>query len=199
MRILNAWRAYSDPEPAAFYAQTDAPHNTVTPILRKKGDLVEPESGAAQQPHRRGASAGHLPSARRTLHHIKKENIGLIEVMGLFILPGRLLNELGDAVEDYLDRRSRADERRARTRILRLPNTTTGCAGHRRRRPAARLTARRRPSEAIPQGAGRQVRRACWPTRAFTSTSRSGPRGRAALPGQHRLYRGLTTTQRKPL
>ena len=94
VRILNAWRTYSDPE-CGVYAQTDAPHNTVTPILRRKGDLwslnLVLRNNRTDAEHPLGIFHPHA-----ALHHIKKENIGLIEVMGLFILPGRLLNELGE-------------------------------------------------------------------------------------------------------
>ena len=94
VRILDTWRAYSDPD-CDIYAQTDAPHNTVTPILRRKGDLwslnLVLRNNRTDAEHPLGIFHPHA-----SLHHIKKENIGLIEVMGLFILPGRLLSELGE-------------------------------------------------------------------------------------------------------
>jgi len=92
-RILNAWRAWSDPV-CDVYAETDGtPHNTITPILRKVGEeyrlnLVLRNNRTSEE-HPLGIFHPHAP-----LHHIKKENIGLIEVMGLFILPGRLKTEL---------------------------------------------------------------------------------------------------------
>lgn len=92
-RILNAWRAWSDPE-CDVYAETEGtPHNTITPILRKVGEeyllnLVLRNNRTSDE-HPLGIFHPHAP-----LHHIKKENIGLIEVMGLFILPGRLKTEL---------------------------------------------------------------------------------------------------------
>ena len=92
-RILNAWRGYSDPE-CDVYAETDGtPHNTITPILRKvdgvyRLNLVLRNNRTSEE-HPLGIFHPHAP-----LHHIKKENIGLIEVMGLFILPGRLKTEL---------------------------------------------------------------------------------------------------------
>jgi UDPglucose--hexose-1-phosphate uridylyltransferase len=94
MRILTAWRAYSD-EACGILAQTDAPHNAVTPILRKASvryilSLVLRNNRASGE-HPLGIFHPHA-----ALHHIKKENIGLIEVMGLFILPGRLKEELRD-------------------------------------------------------------------------------------------------------
>ena len=99
-RILNAWRGWSDPV-CEVYAETDGtPHNTITPILRKvdgeyKLSLVLRNNRTSDE-HPLGIFHPHAP-----LHHIKKENIGLIEVMGLFILPGRLKTELA-ALEDFL-------------------------------------------------------------------------------------------------
>jgi len=99
VKILDAWREYSDPENDIF-AETDQKHNTVTPILRKNGnvwrlDLVLRNNRTSAE-HPLGIFHPHAD-----LHHIKKENIGLIEVMGLMILPGRLLKELKE-VEMYL-------------------------------------------------------------------------------------------------
>ncbi len=99
-RILNAWRAYSDPS-CDILAETDGtPHNTVTPILRMQDGKFRMElvlrNNRTSAEHPLGIFHPHAD-----LHHIKKENIGLIEVMGLFILPGRLLSELS-ALEDYL-------------------------------------------------------------------------------------------------
>ena len=91
--MLRAWRAYSD-EMLQIFAETYAPHNTITPILRRldsgdyKLDLVL-RNNLTTPEHPLGLYHPH-----EDLHHIKKENIGLIEVMGLFILPGRLLKEL---------------------------------------------------------------------------------------------------------
>lgn len=99
-RILDAWRGYSD-EACGILAETDGtPHNTITPILRKVGEqyrlnLVLRNNRTSEE-HPLGIFHPHAP-----LHHIKKENIGLIEVMGLFILPGRLKTELA-ALNGYL-------------------------------------------------------------------------------------------------
>ena len=99
-RILNAWRGYSDPD-CDVYAETDGtPHNTITPILRKvdgvyRLNLVLRNNRTSEE-HPLGIFHPHAP-----LHHIKKENIGLIEVMGLFILPGRLKTELA-LLQDFL-------------------------------------------------------------------------------------------------
>ncbi|MDR1764570.1 MAG: UDP-glucose--hexose-1-phosphate uridylyltransferase [Lachnospiraceae bacterium] len=92
-RILQAWREYTD-EDAGVFAYTDGvPHNTITPIARKRGysyelDLVL-RNNLTTPEHPLGL---YHPHAR--LHHIKKENIGLIEVLGLAILPARLKTEL---------------------------------------------------------------------------------------------------------
>ena len=99
-RILDAWRGYSDAQ-CGIFAETDGtPHNTITPILRKEGEqyrlnLVLRNNRTSEE-HPLGIFHPHAP-----LHHIKKENIGLIEVMGLFILPGRLKTELA-ALNGYL-------------------------------------------------------------------------------------------------
>ena len=109
-RILNAWRGYSDPS-CDVYAETDAPHNTVTPILRKEDGAYKMElvlrNNRTSEEHPLGIFHPHAD-----LHHIKKENIGLIEVMGLFILPGRLLSELA-ALEKYLTGETPIDQRPA--------------------------------------------------------------------------------------
>ncbi len=92
-RFLKAWRSYSDPD-AFIFAQTDGTeHNTITPIARKKGDLFELDlvlrNNITTEEHPLGLYHPHAE-----LHHIKKENIGLIEVMGLAVLPARLEHEL---------------------------------------------------------------------------------------------------------
>ena len=95
MKVLSAWREYSDPS-CDIHAHTDAPHNTVTPVVRKLENgkyrlhLVL-RNNRTSEDHPLGIFHPHAP-----LHHIKKENIGLIEVMGLFILPGRLKKELAE-------------------------------------------------------------------------------------------------------
>ena len=98
--ILNAWREYSDPENEIYAYTNDTPHNTVTPILRRVDDHYKMQlvlrNNRTSEEHPLGIFHPHAD-----LHHIKKENIGLIEVMGLFILPGRLLGELKE-LEKYL-------------------------------------------------------------------------------------------------
>lgn len=92
--ILTAWRNYSD-ESLGIFAKTDAPHNTITPISRRNEegkyelDLVL-RNNRQNEEHPDGIFHPHAH-----LHHIKKENIGLIEVMGLAVLPARLKTELG--------------------------------------------------------------------------------------------------------
>ena len=94
-RILDHWRGYSDPA-AEILAETDAPHNTITPLARRRGADYELDltlrNNRTTEAHPLGLFHPH--AAR---HHIKKENIGLIEVMGLAVLPARLDAEL-DAV-----------------------------------------------------------------------------------------------------
>ena len=91
--ILQAWRGYTD-EDAFIFAETDGePHNTITPIARKKGELYELDltlrNNITTEEHPLGVYHPHA-----ALHHIKKENIGLIEVMGLAVLPSRLKDEM---------------------------------------------------------------------------------------------------------
>ena len=98
--ILKAWRSYTD-EDAFIFAETDGvPHNTITPIARKRGDLFEMDltlrNNITTDEHPLGVYHPHTH-----LHHIKKENIGLIEVMGLAVLPARLKGEL-ELLKDYI-------------------------------------------------------------------------------------------------
>lgn len=91
--ILTKWRGYTD-EAAFIFAETDdEPHNTITPIARRNGDMYELDlvlrNNITTEEHPLGVYHPHAE-----LHHIKKENIGLIEVMGLAVLPARLKNEM---------------------------------------------------------------------------------------------------------
>ena len=98
--ILAKWRGYTD-EAAFIFAETDGePHNTITPIARKRGSRYELDlvlrNNITTEEHPLGVYHPHAE-----LHHIKKENIGLIEVMGLAVLPSRLkseLEQLADAI-----------------------------------------------------------------------------------------------------
>ena len=103
-KILNCWRGYSDPS-VSVYAETDGePHNTITPIARRRGadyelDLVL-RCNITTPEHPLGVFHPHADK-----HHIKKENIGLIEVMGLAVLPSRLKQELADLKTAILEGR----------------------------------------------------------------------------------------------
>lgn len=91
--VLKKWRAYSD-ESAGIFAQTDGvPHNTITPIARMNGSQYECDLVLRNNITSEERPLGIFHPAPE-LHHIKKENIGLIEVMGLAVLPARLAAEL---------------------------------------------------------------------------------------------------------
>ncbi len=94
-KILTCWRGYTD-EAALILAETDGePHNTITPIARRRGEDFELDlvlrNNLTTAEHPLGVYHPHADK-----HHIKKENIGLIEVMGLAVLPSRLKKELSD-------------------------------------------------------------------------------------------------------
>ena len=92
-KILVKWRGYTD-EDAFVYAYTDGvPHNTITPIARKKGEFYQLDLVLRNNITTEERPLG-VYHPNPSLHHIKKENIGLIEVMGLAVLPGRLSREL---------------------------------------------------------------------------------------------------------
>ena len=98
--VLKAWRGYTDEE-AFVYAETDGePHNTITPIARKVGEIYELDlvlrNNITTEEHPLGV---YHPHAEK--HNIKKENIGLIEVMGLAVLPARLKEEM-EILAEYL-------------------------------------------------------------------------------------------------
>ena len=100
-KILKAWRGYSDEEAFIFAETHGEPHNTITPIARRRGmdyelDLVL-RNNITTEEHPLGVYHPHAE-----LHHIKKENIGLIEVMGLAVLPSRLKGELAALEEAIL-------------------------------------------------------------------------------------------------
>ena len=98
--ILKAWRGYTDEE-AYVFAETDGePHNTITPIARKRGDMYELDLALRNNITTPECPLG-LYHPHNELHHIKKENIGLIEVMGLAVLPSRLKEEM-EILSDYI-------------------------------------------------------------------------------------------------
>lgn len=111
--ILRSWRGYTDAEAVIFAETGGVPHNTITPIARRRGEDYELDlvlrNNLTTPEHPLGLYHPHAE-----LHHIKKENIGLIEVMGLAVLPARLKEELA-AVADGLVRGGdlRADPRTA--------------------------------------------------------------------------------------
>ena len=99
-KILNTWRGYTD-ETAFIYANTNGePHNTITPIARRRGDSFELDlvlrNNITTDEHPLGVYHPHAE-----LHNIKKENIGLIEVMGLAVLPARLKAEM-ETMREYI-------------------------------------------------------------------------------------------------
>lgn len=91
--ILSKWRSYTDKDAFIFAETKGVPHNTITPIARKRGDFFELDltlrNNITTEEHPLGVFHPHAK-----LHHIKKENIGLIEVMGLAVLPARLKGEM---------------------------------------------------------------------------------------------------------
>lgn len=107
--VLEKWRGYSDPN-AGIFAETDGvPHNTVTPIARMNGDSYECDLVL-----RNNITSDERPLGvfhpNQSLHHIKKENIGLIEVMGLAVLPARLAVEL-DVLKNAMLNNENLDEK----------------------------------------------------------------------------------------
>ncbi len=101
--ILDCWRSYSDEE-AFIFAETDGePHNTITPIARRRGDLYELDLALRNNITTQECPLGvYHPHAQ--YHHIKKENIGLIEVMGLAVLPARLKQEMEQLAQAILNK-----------------------------------------------------------------------------------------------
>ena len=108
--VLSAWRDYTD-KAAFIFAETDGEkHNTLNPIVRRRGDLYEMDlvlrNNITTAEHPLGVYHPHAE-----LHHIKKENIGLSEVMGLAILPSRLKTEFKELAQAIMDGRDiRTDE-----------------------------------------------------------------------------------------
>ncbi len=108
--ILQCWRAYTDEEAFVLAKTGDELHNTITPIARKNGDVYELDlalrNNITTKEHPLGVYHPH-----KELHHIKKENIGLIEVMGLAVLPARLKTEMEGLADAILNKKDiRADE-----------------------------------------------------------------------------------------
>lgn len=101
-QVLECWRGYSDQEAFIFAETEGVPHNTITPIARKTGEVFELDLVL-----RNNITTDEYPDGvyhpHPELHHIKKENIGLIEVMGLAVLPARLKQELSDLAAAMLN------------------------------------------------------------------------------------------------
>lgn len=109
-KVLLAWRGYTD-EAAFIFAETDGElHNTITPIARRReiymNLILVLRNNITTEEHPLGV---YHPHAK--LHHIKKENIGLIEVMGLAVLPARLKKEMADLEQALLDGTSIREEK----------------------------------------------------------------------------------------
>lgn len=100
--VLDKWRNYSDDSANIIAFSSETPHNTITPIARKRGELFELDlvlrNNRTSSLHPLGIFHPH-----NEVHHIKKENIGLIEVMGLAVLPARLKTELEELSKYFLD------------------------------------------------------------------------------------------------
>lgn len=98
--VLNCWRSYTDEKAFIFAGTNGEPHNTITPIARKREDVYELDltlrNNITTEEHPLGVYHPHAE-----YHHIKKENIGLIEVMGLAVLPSRLKEEL-ELLAEYI-------------------------------------------------------------------------------------------------
>ncbi|MBQ4260618.1 MAG: galactose-1-phosphate uridylyltransferase, partial [Ruminococcus sp.] len=111
VRILEKWRSYTD-QAAMIFAETNGePHNTITPIARRREELFELDLCLRNNLTTEQFPMGlYHPHSER--HHIKKENIGLIEVMGLAVLPARLNRELSlleELIADGQDLRQNAE------------------------------------------------------------------------------------------
>ncbi len=109
-KILTTWRGYSDESVGVVAFADGEPHNTITPIARRRGKNYELDlvlrCNITTEEHPLGVFHPHADK-----HHIKKENIGLIEVMGLAVLPSRLKGELTDLAQAIVDGRDiAADE-----------------------------------------------------------------------------------------
>ena len=108
-KILDCWRGYSDESVGIVSFSDGEPHNTITPIARRRGELFELDlvlrCNITTPEHPLGVFHPHADK-----HHIKKENIGLIEVMGLAVLPSRLKGELAGLAGAIADGRDIAGD-----------------------------------------------------------------------------------------
>lgn len=114
--VINKWADYTD-ESVQIISHTDKPHNAVTPIVRKEGDkfivdlILRNNLTSEQYPD-------GIYHAHPEYHNIKKEGIGLIEAMGMFILPGRLLKETGEIVKILCGEREMADDLKIHSQMV---------------------------------------------------------------------------------
>ena len=109
-RILTAWRGYTDEEAGVLAFSDGEPHNTITPIARMRGEEFELDLVLRNNRTSEAFPLG-IFHPHQELHHIKKENIGLIEVMGLAVLPARLLGEMDMLASMIMEGKDlRADE-----------------------------------------------------------------------------------------
>ena len=108
-KILTAWRGYTDETVGVIAFSGGEPHNTITPIARRKGEAYQLDlvlrCNITTEEHPLGVFHPHADK-----HHIKKENIGLIEVMGLAVLPSRLKQELSDLAQAIVEGRDIASD-----------------------------------------------------------------------------------------
>ena len=108
-KILNAWRTYTDEEAFVYHETNGEPHNTITPIARRRGDAFELDlvlrNNITTEENPLGVYHPHSEH-----HNIKKENIGLIEVMGLAVLPARLKDEIAKMKDAILCGKSFLDD-----------------------------------------------------------------------------------------
>ena len=108
-KILTAWRGYTDETVGVVAFSGGEPHNTITPIARRKGEAYQLDlvlrCNITTEEHPLGVFHPHADK-----HHIKKENIGLIEVMGLAVLPSRLKQELSDLAQAIVEGRDIASD-----------------------------------------------------------------------------------------
>lgn len=115
-KILRTWREYSDEECGIFAYTGEEVHNTITPIGRRRGENFEMDlvlrNNRRSEEHPLGIFHPH-----KEYHNIKKENIGLIEVMGLAVLPGRLKEEL-EIIRGYLKEESYLEKIKADERVI---------------------------------------------------------------------------------
>ena len=114
--ILNSWKKYSDESANVMEFTGVIPHNTITPIARRRGDMYEIDLVL-----RNNRTSEEFPYGifhpHEELHHIKKENIGLIEVMGLAVLPARLKTEVKE-LSYYLINKNKIDELESRAELV---------------------------------------------------------------------------------